>query len=715
MTIKQTPTQISLPRDCWQEVWELIVLFLLYLALCAGAFTVIALTTPAQASETQDASLQPGDVSRGSLLFKASDGSYTPAPTLNTDVKISISGMVVRANVRQTFQNKQAQWLEGVYVFPLPEDAAVDHMRMEVGKRIIIGQIKERQAARHTYEKAKQQGKKTALMEQERPNLFTTAVANIGPGEKIVVEIEYQQILSYDSGQFRLRFPIAITPRYIPGHTSRDDIQHRESVTHFNGLGWAMNTQQVRDASRITPPIHRGDKKINPLSLTIQLNAGFPLARLESAYHDIATTEENGITTITLKKGQVHADRDFELVWEPTTNHAPKAALFSEQIGEEHYHLLMLLPPKTDPSTRQALRREVIFVIDTSGSMAGTSIQQARQALLLALARLRDSDRFNIIEFNSHTDQLFTHARPASAGNRHKARAYVKSLRADGGTQMYPAIEAALKNQPQNHDVRQVVFLTDGSVGNETQLFSLIDKKLGQSRLFTVGIGSAPNSHFMNKAAQFGRGTFTYIGDVNEVHNKMARLFRKLETPVMTQLQSDFGNTASDMYPQHLPDLYEGEPLIITVKTDSDNQPLTISGRRQHEHWQSTLALSNGSPGRGIATLWARRKIDDLMDQRHQGNNQPEIRQQIINVALQHHLVSKYTSLVAVDVTPSRPSSKPLNQTAMPVNLPHGQIDEKIFGRLPQTATPAMLQLIVGMLLVLFSIGLGMRPKKGGT
>jgi Ca-activated chloride channel family protein len=374
----------------------------------------------------------------------------------------------------------------------------------------------------------------------------------------------------------------------------------------------------------------------------------------------------------------------------------------------------MVLPPQGDTQREtqpaQPLTREVIYIIDTSGSMAGTSIRQAKQALLLALERLRPGDRFNVIAFNSVTDQLFSSAVPADSYNLQQARRYVNGLQANGGTEMLPALRTALKQQ-ETSGVRQIIFLTDGSVGNEAALFSLIHQRLGDSRLFTIGIGSAPNSHFMSKAAEFGRGTFTYIGDTSQVQNQMAALFQKLESPLMTDLAIDSGNAAVEIYPARLPDLYQGEPLIVSFKSDANMQSLKVSGSRQQELWQNTIQLGNATPGKGIGTLWARRKIAALMDESYRGAKQEQTKQQIVNVALQHHLVSKYTSLVAVDVTSSRPDSERLDQQAMPVNLSQGQVFEKIFGHYAQTATTAPLNLLLGALLLLSAILL--RQTKG--
>jgi Ca-activated chloride channel family protein len=346
--------------------------------------------------------------------------------------------------------------------------------------------------------------------------------------------------------------------------------------------------------------------------------------------------------------------------------------------------------------------REVIFIIDTSGSMGGVSIRQARQALQYALERLKPGDFFNIIQFNSHTSQLFPYAVPASRQKLRIAKNYVLNLDAGGGTEMAPALHAALMNQTDSERVRQVIFLTDGSVGNENMLFEIIQQQLDQSRLFTIGIGSAPNSHFMARAAEYGRGTHTYIGNIDEVQEQMMHLFSKLERPVLSSIRLTGAEAYShEMWPQLIPDLYAGEPLIVTIKAQKLMDNITVSGQLANQTWQSDITLSGGQSQDGIHGLWARKKIASLMSQQTRANESGSVRDLIVETALEHHLVSKYTSLVAVDKTPARSQAEKLKSAAMPTNLPAGWQYDKVFGQMPATATPAALHLLLGSLLVM--------------
>lgn len=670
------------------------------IAFCLGilvlGLTERSLATPAEESGIQltDRIGNLAEVEQGSLLFKGNE-DFIRAPVLKTNVKLQVTGMIARVKVEQQFHNISDNWQEGIYVFPLPHDAAVDHMRLRIGERTIEGRIKEREEARKTYEKARRDGKKSALVEQERPNVFTTSVANIAPDEKVVVEIQYQQTVPYEDGIFRLRFPLVVGPRYIPGN---------HPITGFNGHGWAQNTDEVPDAARITPLVlHPKKGAINPVKLRVDLDAGFELAGIESRYHPVRIEESGNFRyQIELAEGDIPADRDFEITWQPLADGQPRAAFFTESLDNEEYALLMLMP--TARNKGKDLERELIFVIDTSGSMAGTSILQARAALKLALESLKPGDRFNIIQFNTVTEQLFRFPQPVSHQSLRQARKYIDRLRAQGGTEMAPAIMAALENSGEIPAVRQVVFLTDGSIGNETALFEIIKNRLGQSRLFTVGIGSAPNSHFMQGAARFGRGTHTFIGKLGEVQSKMETLIYKLEHPVLKDIGIDWsGDRVVETWPQKIPDLYHDQPLLVTFKAERLPDAVTVNGVTAGSTWKQKLQLKGGEKNPGIPVLWARNKIAGLMDERLQNPEADSLRDEIVATALKFHLVSRFTSLVAVDITPARTHDSNLETRPLPVNLPAGWVYEKVFGGMPATATGSYLSIVVGLLLLLLT------------
>ena len=669
------------------------------LALGVGLLLTLAAVALPAPVDAEGRDLRPEGMPSGSFLMRRERGEpWAQAPTLATDVSFRVAGVVARATVRQRFRNTTSEWVEGVYVFPLPEKGAVDHLLMRVGERTIEGQIREREQAKAEYQQAKETGRKASLVEQERPNIFTTSVANLGPGEELSVEIEFQQTLDFDEGEVRLRFPLVVGPRYSPGESALDDPK---------GLGWSLDSTAVPDASRVTPPVlPPGEAPRNPVAIQVELDAGFPVASLVSRYHPIVSEKkEEGRYRVRLREDLAPADRDFELTWTPRPGTMPRGALFMEERAGATYALVTLFPPVGPEVETARLPREVVFVIDTSGSMQGHSIQQARQALALAIDRLRPSDRFGVIQFNSVTEALWDEVRPATPANRAAARDWVEELQANGGTEMAGALQAALVGSDDPGLVRQVVFLTDGAVGNEEQLFGIIRERLGDTRLFTVGIGSAPNGHFMTRAAEFGHGTFTYVGDVREVEAKMSRLFRVLESPVLTGIELHWPQGAAvEAWPARIPDLYLGEPVVVSVRLAGAVDEVSVSGRRGAEAWTTAMAVAGGRRGPGAAVLWARRKIESLQDSLHAGADPDEVRLGIVALGLEHHLVTTHTSFVAVDVTPSRPGGAALQSGMLPTNLPHGWRYEGVFGELPQTATAAPLHALVALLALLLAL-----------
>ncbi|MBX2855237.1 MAG: marine proteobacterial sortase target protein [Rhodobacteraceae bacterium] len=684
---------------------------ILLAALFALATSFFSPAAMAQDAPRADGLIRADQVDGGALLFFTDEpGLYVQAPLVSTKIDISVAGPIARAVVTQRFRNPAEVFVEGKYLFPLPEGAAVDTLKMRIGDRLIEGEIKEKQQAREIYEQAKAEGYKASLVEQIRPNMFNTSVANIGPDEMVVIQIEYQQTLAPRDGLFGLRAPLVVAPRYTP----KDLVD----VVKFGPNGWEVEKQRpipgVIGAGRAgpkDPPVEQtlADPRFdepgtirNPVELTVDIDAGFPLGELKSLYHEVDITRGgDGETATASLSGPVPADRDFYLSWGPKEVDDPYAALFSAaEPGEatnvapagEHF-VFMLTPPALEAIGDTRRPRDVIFVQDVSGSMFGESIEQARKGLEMAVKRLRPEDRFNLIVFNDahglYSDTLL----PATKKNIADAVTAVRALQADGGTEMLPALEEALKDADPNDDgrVRQVIFLTDGAVSNEREMLRLIEQDLGRSRLFTVGIGSAPNSYFMTAAAEAGRGAHVFIGDLTEVQERMEALFRRIETPAMTDLKVEVVDStgkpvAAEIWPSPVPDLYAGDPVVATVllPEGEGGEQLSISGLRGGEAWSETLALSDASARSGVSKLWARRRIQSLESLLSSPDTDAPMMEridaEILQTALDHHLVSRLTSLVAVDVTPTRPVDEPAVTVDVPTNLPKGWDADSFFG-----------------------------------
>ena len=639
--------------------------------LIAFAFT----TTIARADAPSCASglMRRDEAASGTLLLKTrTPGCYLGAPRVAADIRVNVAGPVARARVTQRFHNPSGSWVEGVYLFPLPDGAAVDTLKLRVGNRLIEGQVKEKQEARQIYEEAKANGRRASLVEEDRPNTFTNQVANIGPHETVTVQIEYQESLRFDHGKYRLRVPLVVAPRYVPD---------AKLVKDGDNVSVA---DPVPDRDKLTAPVlPPASGKVNPVRIRVNLETGFPLGDVESASHQIALSRHGGSSAeVTLADGKVPADRDFTLSFAAAPGAAPRASLLKETVDGQDYLLALVVPPAAQkPAVLKP--REVVFVLDNSGSMGGESIRQAKASLLLALDRLKPWDRFNVIRFDDTLTVLHPASVEASRANIDGAKLYVDGIDAAGGTEMLPALKAAL-DDPTPDDkgvVRQVVFLTDGDVANEAELFAAIKTRIGRSRLFTVGIGSAPNMYFMSGAARNGRGTYTGIASIDEVGPRMAELFAKLERPVMTDLKASWPQSGvTETWPNPLPDLYDGEPVVITAKATNLQGELKLSGNFGDTPWTTRLRLADARPAAGIEKLWARNRIASLEDSRVLGVDAASVDGAVLRTALDHHLTSRLTSLVAVDLQQHRPGGAPLSRQDVPLNLPAGWDFDKVFG-----------------------------------
>jgi Ca-activated chloride channel family protein len=629
-----------------------------------------------------------GDSARAGTLYLCSMPCGAPAEALRqtTQIHAQVTGDVARVHVTQKFENPSDDWVEGLYVFPLSAGAAVDELEMLVGERRIRGEIKRKQDARATYEQAKSEGRRASLVDQERPNMFTTSVANIAPHSSITVEIAYLETIAFRDGRYTLNLPLSITPRYTPGAV-RDDAA----------------------APRVASP-ELVDAAVQNAQIDVDLEPGFPLHQVYSVNHSVLMEMTASGRHINLRSPTVPADRDFELVWTPSVTPDTYASAFAERVGNDTYVLVSLMPPQM--TAERTYKREVLFIIDTSGSMSGTSIEQARAALRLGVERLQPGDTFNIIRFSNDATSLFPTSQPAVGINRQSATDFIDRLVADGGTEMRSALELAFSMPPTLDALRQIVFITDGSVSNEADLVQLIGSHIGGARLFTVGIGGAPNAWFMREAAAAGRGSFTFIPQIEQVNERMSDVFRKLENPALVDLTLNWPDGAVATLAAKLPrDVYAGDPLTVVAKLSSVPKGLlTLNGRSGGGAWTRQLPLRIVSDRAGIAKLWARDRIAQLVRQKNLGGDATEAENEIVALALQHHLVSDYTSLVAVDETPVRPVGADARQVQVPVSAPRGTPWAGTTG-FAKTATPAPLLWLIGlaMLAIAFAIRMPVR------
>ncbi len=626
----------------------------------------------------------------GQLRFRDDGGRWRDAPAVNIHYEVTVTGLLSRMQITQRFYNPSTEVIEAIYTYPLPPGGVVDTLKVVAGNRVITGEIREKKLARRQYQDAKLKGKRAALVEQSRKNLFSTSVSAVLPGESVEVTIALQGEVDYDAGTFSLNLPTTLTPRYIPGTTA---------ITDVPTTGFANAANEIDDRERINPPMAPAGHGPT-VSMEVLLARGMAIEHITSQSHELDVQTSDDGHVLRLLGASTLADRDVLISWQPPSADAPTAALFYDEHQGERYALMMVLPASEG---REVLPREVTFIVDESGSMEGDSMVQARAALGHGLNSLSNGDTFNVLAFDDQVRSLFGKPQPADMNTLAKAHQFVAGIQADGGTEMGPALSFALSPTPSSERVSQVLFMTDGAIGNEDALLSLIHKSLGARRLFPVAIGHAPNGGFMREAARFGRGSFTAISQVTEVESKMTELIHKLESPVLTHIQVHA--PGADIYPKRMPDLYLGEPLMFAAKLNGQADVIRISGVRDHQDWGFELPLGGGALQSGVAQNWAKRVIQHELDRIAMGEDEDEVRQKVIEMALKFQLVTPYTSLIAVD-REKELNARPSRTRPVASAAPHGA---SLFGNMPSTATPAPLLLFMSAIFGLFAWGLGRR------
>jgi Ca-activated chloride channel family protein len=645
-------------------------------------------------------------ITEGRLDAFAPDGkSLGPCPLKHTDVTVEAAGFIARVTVRQQFHNPFADKIEAVYVFPLSQGAAVDRMTMTVGDRMIEGQIKERGEARQIYEQAKAEGKVASLLDQERPNIFTQSVANIEPGEKVDITIAYSETLDWEDGLFAFDFPMVVGPRYIPG-----------GGTAPAPMTSGVPTAQVPDADRITPPVTpEGTRAGHDISITVNLDAGLPVRYLESKQHAVTVEyqgEDKSRAVVKLKDQDTIPNKDFVLQYQ-TSSDRIEDTLLTHTDERGNFFTLVLQPPKR-VRPELIVPKELVFVIDKSGSMSGFPIETAKEAMRLSIEGLHENDTFNLMTFSGGVGFCFDRPVPNTDENRKKALDYLASLQGSGGTEMMKAINACLAGQDDPDRLRVVCFMTDGYVGNDMAIIDAVRQNAGMARVFSFGIGTSVNRFLLDGMARAGRGEVHYILNQQQATGAAERFYERVRMPVLTDIELDFGDLqVEEVYPPRIPDLFSAKPVVVKgrYKTTHRAEMLrekTPGGEVQRPALgppfpaKGTITL-RGTTGEGpferkiqvtlpgdepanevLAPLWARAKVEHLMDQDlsgvQTGNVNPAVKEEILGLGLRYSLLTQFTSFVAVEHVRITEGGQ-ARTVAVPVEMPEGVSYEGVFGR----------------------------------
>ncbi len=642
---------------------------LLMLVLAALAVPVVLIFYP-----QSTASAQVGATSGALTVVDAAGKPAGQCPLKHTDVKAEISGFISRVVVTQEFENPFKEKIEAVYTFPLPQNAAVDDMTMIVGERTIRGKILPREEAQAVYDAAKSSGKVASLLDQERPNIFTQSVANILPGNRVKITISYVETLQYVNGAYEFVFPMVVGPRYIPGsHTGRKQ-----------GNSFAPDTVRIPDASRITPNSPPpGMRSGHDISLDVTLDAGLVLDGVFSKTHliDVERLDAHS-ARMHLHEGTAIPNKDFVLRYD-VSGQAIQDALLTHRSEKGGYFSLILQPP--DRVTAEDVRpKELVFVLDTSGSMDGFPIDKAKETMRLALNNLNPSDTFNLITFAGDTEILFPEPVPATRANLNKAQAFLNSRSGSGGTEMMTAIKAALEPSDDQSHIRIVCFMTDGYVGNDMEIISEVQKH-PNARVFSFGIGSSVNRFLLDKMAEVGRGEVEYVA-LNDDGSAAARRFHeRVRNPLLTDISIEWNNLpVADVYPQRIPDLFSAKPLVLTGRfTAAGRGTIRLKGKMAGSDFvrdipvelPETMALHDV-----LAPLWARARVDNLMNQdfdgAQSGNMRADLKDTITQLGIEYRLMTQFTSFVAVEEMIVTDGGQP-RRINVPVEVPEG-VDEEI-------------------------------------
>ena len=613
----------------------------------------------------------------GGLYSYDKQGTVQTFPLTNTAVDTKIAGNIARVEVTQTFTNPSSQPLEAVYKFPLPDDAAVDDMEIRIGDRIIYGNLKKKEEAQQIYQTAKREGKTAGLLEQQKDNIFTQSLANIQPGERVEVVIRYTNSLQFIGNDYEFAFPLVVAPRY--GETSNN----------FNPLiapAMAENVEKMRSGKDI--------------QVKIEIDAGVAISNIQSSSHEIQIQNARSLTRVALANKDLIPNQDLILRYQLMG--AETQATVLTQSNQQGGHFATYLIPAINYNDNEIVPKDVVFLMDTSGSQRGFAIAQSKELMRQFISGLNPEDTFNIIDFSSTTRRLAKQPLKNNRENRSKALAYVESIDANGGTKLMNGINEVI-NFPAASDgrLRSIVLLSDGLIGADEEVIGRIRDNLKPgNRLYSFGVGSSTNRFILNRLAELGRGTVTILPPNEDAVKVAEKFYREINKPVVTNIELEWigKGAAPEIYPRQAPDLFASQPLILYGrKQDASQGKLkitgTIAGGKFYEQILDVNFQQIGGNS-AIAQLWGRSRIKDLMNEMYGKENNQGI-EAVTNTALDYNLLSKYTAFVAVDESLEKSSSpqKPIKSnnhsgnSAFNNNFKEANVSKKALGQYQPNST----------------------------
>ncbi|MEL6455400.1 MAG: VIT domain-containing protein [Cyanobacteria bacterium J06623_5] len=635
----------------------------------------------------------------GGLFSYGENGESRSFPLEHTSVDARVAGNLSRVEVTQTFTNPYDTPLEAIYKFPLPDEAAVDDMEIRIGDRIIRGLIKERQEAQEIYQEAKEAGQTAALLEQERANIFTQSVANIRPGETIEVVIRYSNSLEFVGSDYEFVFPMVVGPRFEPG----DAPSNLEAMNH---LGAAI-------AAEVNPSYLPETRSGQDIDVTVEIDAGVEIAGMSSPSHDILSQKSGSLTRVTLAAGDTIPNKDLILRYQVMG--ADTQATVLTQSNEQGGHFSTYLIPAVDYAPEQVVPKDVVFLIDTSGSQSGEPLAQSQELMRQFISGLNPEDTFTIIDFGNESRKLSRRPLDNTRENRARALRYINNLQANGGTYLMGGIDTVL-GFPEAEDgrLRSIVLLSDGLIGNDEEIIGRVRDRLQPgNRLYSFSVGFAPNQFVMDRLAEVGRGTTTLVPPNDDAVEISEKFFREINNPVVTSIEVSWKGEgeAPEIYPQAVPDLFASQPLVLHGrKQDQRDGQLVVTGTvAGGAPYEKVLDVRFGQVGGNgaIAQQWGRSRIKELMNELY-GRESPKDVKAVTETALDYNLLSKYTAFVAVSeevrVEPGRTVTEDV-----PVEVPQGMASPTT--GTPSAAVPEPSEIIGNLLIILFLLGFFARKR----
>lgn len=596
-------------------------------------------------------------------------------PLKHTEVEAEISGFVSRVKVIQTFENPFKETIEAVYVFPLPEDAAVFDMTMKIGDRTIKGVIKKREEARQIYEQAIAAGKTASLLEQERPNIFTQTVGNILPGDTILIEIQYVDVLKYDDGWYSFVFPMVVGPRFNP-----PDSTSGIGAVQRGNTGRSGQTTEVQY-------LRKKERSGHDINVSVNLDAGVPIRDIESTSHrfdfipgsySVGSTRAN----IQLQRQDRIPNKDFILKYR-VTGDKPEAAVLTHRRKQGGF-FMMMVQPKADIKGAEITPKEMIFVLDCSGSMRGAPMEQSKELVRHTLREINPDDTFQIIRFSENASGLARLPLKNTPQNIKKGLNYINNLHGTGGTMMIEGIKAALDFPEDPKRLRIVCFLTDGYIGNENQIFAAIRDKIGSTRLFSFGVGSSVNRFLLERMAEEGRGLAEFVRPDEEPVKAVSKFYERIRNPYFVNIAVDWdGLDVEDIYPEKIPDMFSSHPVFLFGRYGkAGSGTVTVSGRIAGKDYNLNIPVdlpATEEQNASLASIWARTRVKDLMSTMYRGEREETV-EQVTDLCLEFRLMSKYTSFVAVEEkVRTDPDGNPI-KVMVPVEMPQHVSHDGVFG-----------------------------------